>query len=63
MTKYEMQAQMRKIQKEYEEQRNKDLDIIIQKLFEHPIAQNDTHYQFLKEIEKDLRNYKSNYNL
>lgn len=63
MTKYEMQAQMIKIQKEYEEQRNKDLDIIIQKLFEHPIAQNDTHYQFLKEIEKDLRNYKSNYNL
>ena len=63
MTKYEMQAQMAKIQKEYEEQRNKDLDTIIQKLFEHPIAQNDTHYQFLKEIEKDLRNYKSNYNL
>ena len=62
MKKIEMEVQMRKIQNEYEAQKRKDLDAIIQKLYNHPIAQNDTHYQFLKEIEKDLREYKANYN-
>ena len=61
MTKYEMQEQMRKIENEFEEQKSKELDTIIKKLFEHPIAQNDKHYQFLKEIEEDLRKYKVNY--
>lgn len=37
------------------------IDTVINKLFEYPIAMNSEHYEFLKEIETELREYKRNY--
>ena len=34
---------------------------IINKLYKHPIARADEHYDFLKEVEKTLRDYKRDY--
>lgn len=37
------------------------IDELINKLYKHPIARADEHYDFLKEIEKTLRDYKRDY--
>lgn len=63
MTAKEMKAEMNRLHQEIENNKNRDLENIINKLYNHPIAQNDRHYDFLKEIEKDLREYKKNYDL
>lgn len=34
------------------------IDNIIKELYDHPIAMNDDHYEFLKKIEEELRQYK-----
>ena len=63
MTMREMKEEMKRMEREIETNRRKDLDTIINKLFEHPIAQIDEHYDFFKEIEKDLKEYKTKYNI
>lgn len=61
MTKYEMEKEIRRMKNEYEEQRKRDLEVIIDKLFNYNIAKNDKHYSFLKEIEQDLEKFKTEY--
>lgn len=45
------------IKNEIEQSQRTDIENIINALFEHHIAQNDTHYEFLKQIEQSLREY------
>lgn len=57
----EMKREQKALKREIANKQNEAIDAIINKLFEHPIAINDEHYEFLKEIETDLREYKRNY--
>lgn len=56
-----MRNQIKEIEKEIEEERTKDIDKIIEKLFRYPIASGDPHFKFLQEIENDLRAYQFKY--
>ena len=49
------------IKNEIKQSQKTDIENIINALFEHPIAQNDTHYKFLKQIEQSLREYHNTY--
>ena len=57
----EMREKQINLEREITDRQNKVIDTIINKLFEHPIAMNSEHYEFLKEIETELREYKRNY--
>ena len=57
----EMKREQKALEREIANKQNEAIDAIINKLFEHPIAINDEHYEFLKEIETELREYKRNY--
>lgn len=57
----EMKNQMWEIHMEIEKERNEDLDKIIKKLFEHRIGRFDPQFEFIKEIESDLKAYKFKY--
>ena len=57
----EMRREQKALEREIENRQSEAIDVIINKLFEHPIAMNSEHYEFLKEIETDLREYKRNY--
>lgn len=59
----EMKNEMMNLYLELNKQRREDLQNIIDRLWEHPIARKDIHYQFLKNIEASLREYQKNYNL
>jgi len=61
MTQYEKEKMIREITTHFDEQKRKDINTIIDKIFEYPIALNDIHYNFLKEIEKDLKEFKIKY--
>lgn len=61
MTRYEKEKMITEITTQFNEQKRKDIDIIINKIFEHPIALNDVHYNFLKEIERELKEFKIKY--
>ena len=56
-----MRNQIKEIEKEIEEERTKDIDRIIEKLFRYHIASGDPHFKFLQEIENDLRAYQFKY--
>lgn len=49
------------IKNEIKQSQRTDIENIINALFEHPIAQNDIHYKFLKQIEESLREYLNTY--
>ena len=57
----EMRREQKALEREIENRQSEAIDVIINKLLEHPIAMNSEHYEFLKEIETDLREYKRNY--
>ena len=57
----EMKREQKALEREIANKQNEAIDTIINKLFEHPIAINSEHYEFLKEIETELREYKRNY--
>ena len=57
----EMKREQKALEREIANKQNEAIDTIINKLFEHPIAMNNEHYEFLKEIETELREYKRNY--
>lgn len=61
MTGTEVRNYIAKLQREELERKKAELNKIIKKLYNHPIAMNDSHYKFLKEIEEDLRNFKLNF--
>lgn len=60
MTGTEMRAQIFELQIENLEARKKELDAIINKLYNYPIAINDKHYNFLRELENELKELKKN---
>ena len=60
MTGAEMRTQIFELQIKNFEAREKELVAILTKLYEYPIAKNDKHYAFLKELENDLREFKKN---
>lgn len=55
-----MRMQILELQANNLEARRKELDAIINKLYEYPIAMSDKHYDFLKELEEELREFKKN---
>ncbi len=57
----EIRREQKALEREITNRQNEAIDAIINKLFEHPIAMNNEHYEFLKEIEIELREYKRNY--
>lgn len=57
----ELREEQRAIEREIINRQNEAINEIINKLYNHPIAMNDKHYEFLKEIENELREYKRNY--
>ncbi len=61
MTVNEMKNEIYTLNSMINAERKMRLDYIINKLFEHPIAQIDEQYDFLKEIEKDLREYRKDF--
>ena len=61
MTRYEKEKMITEIITKFDEQKTKEIDTIINKIFEYPIALSDKHYSFLKEIEKELREFKIKY--
>ena len=61
MTSREVRNYIAELQKAELEDRKRELDEIIQKLYNHPIALNDKHYKFLQEIENDLRDFRINF--
>ena len=61
MTRYEKEKMITEIITKFDEQKTKEIDTIINKIFEYPIALSDKHYNFLKEIEKELREFKIRY--
>lgn len=46
---------------ELNSQQKKDINDIISKLYNHPIAMDNPSYNFLKEIENDLKKFKRKY--
>ena len=55
-----MRNQIFELQKKEHEAREAELDKIIKKIFDYPIASSDKHYEFLKELEKELKEFKKN---
>lgn len=49
------------IKREIRQSQKTDIENIINALFEHPKAQNDPDYKFLKQIEQSLREYYNTY--
>ena len=60
MTGTETRHAIYELLNEESQARKEELEKIIDKLFNYSIAQNDKHYDFLKEIEEDLREFKKN---
>ena len=63
MMNYRNKAQelRRAIEEELTNRQREIIDELINKLYNHPIAMADEHYDFLKEVEKTLRDYKRDY--
>ena len=55
MNTREIVKEIKRLENILEDERLKDLDRIIDKLYNHPIAMIDKQYDFLNEIENDLR--------
>lgn len=51
----------RAIEEELVNSQRKVIDELINKLYNHPIAMADEHWDFLKEVEKTLRDYRKDY--
>lgn len=49
------------IKNEIKQSQKTDIENIINALFKYPIAQNDRHYKFLKQIEQLLKEYHNTY--
>lgn len=56
----EMKDQLSKTEREIHEWQKKELDKIINKMYHYPIARADEHHDFIREIEKELRDFKRN---
>lgn len=57
----EMREEQRAIEREIANRQTEAINEVINKIYNHPIAINDEHYEFLKEIENALREYKKEY--
>ena len=51
----------RAIEEELINNQREVIDELINKLYNHPIARADEHWDFLKEVEKTLRDYRRDY--
>ena len=61
MNTKEITKEIKRLKNILEDERLKDLEKIIDKLYNHPIAMIDKHYNFLNEIENDLKEYRLKY--
>ena len=59
----EIRKEQKALEREIEKRQVETIDAIINKLFEYPIAIADKHYDFIKEIESDLREYKKTFEI
>ena len=57
----ELRKEQKAIEAELAKRQTEAIDELIQKLFNHGIAQADPNYEFLKEIEMKLREFKRDY--
>lgn len=57
----EMRLAIEKQEQEMHKAQENAINSIINELYDHPIAMDDTHYEFLKKIEKELRQYKKDF--
>jgi len=57
----ELRKEQKAIERIIEQRQRTAIDNILYKLFELPIARNDKHYDFLKEITEDLKKYEKEF--